>query len=916
MKARLFAVAVVAPTMLVAAAFTGKDSMALGTNAGRDGNSDRTVLIGSGAGAYMSGGDSNIVVGAAAALGSWGVKSSALIGHYAGRTASNLKGAVGIGDLALNNASDMSNTVAIGQRAMEGMWGANNAVLVGGGLPAFLRNEPYGIVNEYGNSPGGDELCDWTDINHQIVVRAHKYDTERGEHVGEFYIKPNLETSPENAPIYYKGGKLSLNADVAPEGLVFYDYTGTYAIASEGNYVQRDAYFSTAVYDVSITGRVSRLNPPDGIFTAENSFLSCSFSDGHWHMTGGYGRGYTLTGRIDGYPLPLDEVQEGDSEYEFPIPQSYIRDLDDDGWEHTNIYVRISKDTNGVATVKLGTSASWTFVTVTNLTGVVSPDICEVRLGNKINHNRHGEDAVATAKSAAEYTDSSGFRTKESKMLEYTFDLYLAPYGNDMYDGRSSDFPKRTIAGCYAAATTNATVCVFPGDYETISNEKTTSGSLFYPSYNLTFVAVGGKDRTSITGKYTSDGIAQNGYYHTLAFNNGPQRFIGFTIRRLSGWSKSESQAASSNNSPCMSCVVLEDCTVEDCDVCFWLSYGAFNTCAFADTVFRNISLDNYGTGNPPNVFIQCEFENCRVEVDSLENHIDNRHIRFFNTCEARSSLYSLPPVLDTEYASRSCTFWDCTFVWDYNPAYRQRVTPGSCSNCYFCVGTSYSSEDGECNVFASSWTNTLLNEDFVPRSIECPAVRTGGQMDAGWRQSGLGELKNVAYNDVVTVTNWNFTTELLPGKTLFRTEKTDSLAVWHYVGPEDGGGDPASTNDVTVAYAGDADSGEWTMTWINLTSDAGGPVAATNTAVLAGSAGWLGNPRLDFGGGYVFDRSGDASYTTRYGVVHENDFRSLSQAALESALGGCTFQLENGTFNVYTNGVKAGTLTFTPAVE
>lgn len=909
MKARLFAVAVVAPLVLAAANFAGKDSMALGTNAGLDGNSDRTVLIGSGAGAYMSGGDSNIVVGAAAALGSWGVKSSALIGHYAGRTASNLKGTVGIGDLALNNASDMSNTVAIGQRAMDGMWGANNAVLVGGGLPAFLRNEPYGIVNEYGNSPGGDELCDWTDINHQIVVRAHKYDTERGEHVGEFYIKPNLETSPENAPIYYKGGKLSLNADVAPEGLVFYDYTGTYAIASEGNYVQRDAYFSTAVYDVSITGRVSRLNPPDGIFTAKNSFLSCSFSDGHWHMTGGYGGGYDLTGRIDGYPLPLDEVQEGDSEYEFPIPQSYIRDLNDDGWEHTNIYVRISKDTNGVATVKLGTSASWTFVTVTNLTGVVSPDICEVRLGNKINHNRHGGDAVATAKSAAEYTDSSGFRTKESKMLEYTFDLYLAPYGNDMYDGRSSDFPKRTIAGCYAAATTNATVCVFPGDYETISNEKTTSGSLFYPSYNLTFVAVGGKDRTSITGKYTSDGIAQNGYLHTLAFNNGPQRFIGFTIRRLSGWSRSESQPGSGSNSPCMSCVVLEDCTVEDCDVRFWLSYGAFNTCAFADTTFRNIALHNHGSGNPPGVFIQCEFENCRIEVGELENHMANvNSIYFFEYCEARSSLFALPPVISSEKGNgaRKSTFEDCTFVWDYDPANKARVSPSYCTNCYFCVGTSYSAAGGSDNVFAPSWQNTMLDGDYVPSTIECPAVRTGWQNDAGWRQSGLGELKSVAYDDVVTVTNWNFTTELLPGATIPRTEKTDSSAVWHYVGLEEPN---TTTNDVTVAYDGGPDFGTWTLTWIRIDLDASGALSATtNTASLTGSAGWYDAPCLDFGGGYVFTRTGDMSYMTRYGALHEND--------LEAALGGCTFKFENGAFGVYTNGVKAGTLTFTPAAE
>lgn len=92
---------------------SGVDSLAIGNLAGKDGSANRTVVIGSGAGAYMTGGDSNLFVGAAAGLRTKNVKSSVGLGHYAMRGATNLTRCVGIGDLAFKEAKDISDATWI-----------------------------------------------------------------------------------------------------------------------------------------------------------------------------------------------------------------------------------------------------------------------------------------------------------------------------------------------------------------------------------------------------------------------------------------------------------------------------------------------------------------------------------------------------------------------------------------------------------------------------------------------------------------------------------------------------------------------------------------------------------------------------------------------------------------------------------
>ena len=139
------------------------------------------------------------------------------------------------------------------------------------------------------------------------------------------------------------------------------------------------------------------------------------------------------------------------------------------------------------------------------------------------------------------------------------FDFYLSEGGNDDHDGKTPQTAKRTLMGLYTS-NTNATgrVCVFAGDYAPISNERAAGATMdmFNPNGNaFTFIAVEGKERTTITGVYENPDGFDDGRYHTRAFMSGPQRFEGFPFRNLSGWRKySDRTGAAGGSAPMASC--------------------------------------------------------------------------------------------------------------------------------------------------------------------------------------------------------------------------------------------------------------------------------------------------------------------------------------------------------------------------
>ena len=350
-----------------------------------------------------------------------------------------------------------------------------------------------------------------------------------------------------------------------------------------------------------------------------------------------------------------------------------------------------------------------------------------------------------------------------------SFDLYLSERGDDRNDGRSPAAPKRTIHGCYLAATNDGVrVAVFPGTYHTPSvtantNDLYTGGVVpynwFLPYTNrLEFTALGGAERTFITG----DGFTEMQYTtpstnawevstntSAFAFGAGYQVFDGFTVSRLAAsLPVLDVRSGNSTSTSAIACLVdFRNCVITGIESDYWLNWGAFNACRFTNTTLTNCSFTARQSSNPTCLFSGCEFDNARIFIADGEfaatNRWGNSRPRTFSGCSAKNSLFVLWNYDSAiEHTGSTTDFSDCTFVWDGELAEVGRVRTASATNCYFAVGTAQSATGGAGNAYAPAWTNTLLGADFAPDSLDCPAVRADGSPDAGWRKSGLGWQK------------------------------------------------------------------------------------------------------------------------------------------------------------------------------
>lgn len=353
---------------------------------------------------------------------------------------------------------------------------------------------------------------------------------------------------------------------------------------------------------------------------------------------------------------------------------------------------------------------------------------------------------LASASWAKQYIDSRIYHTSETKTLARTnFDLYMAPYGNDTAEG-NRDAPKLTFEGCIEAlGSDGGTVCVYPGVYRPISLVENEDGSILYaPTGNCRFVAIGGKETTSIIGIYTSTNGYDDGIRHTLAFSKGNQTFEGFTISKIGCYRKNKDTEGYISSAPALSCVTLKDCDIIDCKMRVSGCYGAFNTCYLDGVNISCITIDCYSNWYvDPEVFLNCAIINSSVTDCVFTNY--DYSILFGTATECYYSAFSLPKEINNEDGNMAnCKFEHCTFIWDTdnNVNALGRVSPLNAINCYFCVGTgAYSG--GTSNVF-SSVTNTYLSANLVPNNIDCPAVRGRNVRDAGWKDSGLGTLKEL----------------------------------------------------------------------------------------------------------------------------------------------------------------------------
>lgn len=334
------------------------------------------------------------------------------------------------------------------------------------------------------------------------------------------------------------------------------------------------------------------------------------------------------------------------------------------------------------------------------------------------------------------------------------YDMFLSENGNDANDGLSPRRAKKTIDGVYAAATNGMRIGVLPGSYLPPSNNDP-AGDLPYlisTSKLLEFVAIDGKGKTAIVGVYENDDGFNDGFHHTLAFESGPQTFRGFTIKNLGGWKKNIDSGTSKTVAPIASCVTFIDCAIEN-DIlrCFY-TFSGFNSCTFENTSITANKWCFTGINtNTDALFSGCGMYNCKVSIADVENVPRSDGMigmyRFFSAGEFRSSLFLLPPFKDEKErnASSKPIFEDCTIIFDVtldNRSYARFANTIS-TNCYFAIGDNEAHHIGTQSVYATSWTNTLLNAEYVAASIDCPAVHDDGRKDAGWKDSGLGWQKS-----------------------------------------------------------------------------------------------------------------------------------------------------------------------------
>lgn len=122
----------------------GADSTAIGNSAGKDAYANRTVVIGTGAGAFMYNCDSNLFIGAASGIAARNVKETSGVGHYSFRGVTNINACVGMGDNTFRGATGLTRCVGIGQGVFAGRKDAHDEVNINNQI----------VIGEWGGSGG------------------------------------------------------------------------------------------------------------------------------------------------------------------------------------------------------------------------------------------------------------------------------------------------------------------------------------------------------------------------------------------------------------------------------------------------------------------------------------------------------------------------------------------------------------------------------------------------------------------------------------------------------------------------------------------------------------------------------------------------------------------------------------------
>lgn len=334
-----------------------------------------------------------------------------------------------------------------------------------------------------------------------------------------------------------------------------------------------------------------------------------------------------------------------------------------------------------------------------------------------------------------------------------TYDLYLSPFGDDGNSGRSALEPKKTMWGCFLAATNDfESVCVFSGEYEPPSaeekplpNHPSSKGCFILPAHPLNFIAVEGKENTFIVGHPTNDN------YATLAFWQGYNYFKGFTVIGLH--TQVETHNTRSNKSrPILTLCDFEDCDFDLCEHGYSLGYAGIIQCNFTNCRFlRNRFFDWMDGGNHAGFFRYCNLNKTVItsDTDFSVNTNGSRSIWtiiFDDECKSRNCFFDFATAIPHQNERTSGAyswFYDCTFVSPLaSDGTFNRAARAYCTNCYFVVTNSLTG--GTDNIFVNR-DEAYIDSNGVPNDIRCQAIRTDGRDDCGWKNSGLALKKVVS---------------------------------------------------------------------------------------------------------------------------------------------------------------------------
>lgn len=362
-----------------------------------------------------------------------------------------------------------------------------------------------------------------------------------------------------------------------------------------------------------------------------------------------------------------------------------------------------------------------------------------------------------------QYVDSNLQDPAVIRALESSeYDLFMAPYGNDNYPG-TAVAPKASFEGCLAALNsankkTGAKIGVLPGFYTPITNPSSgTDDYLYTPEGGVCadFIAIAGKDRTIIRGLYTNTNGFNDGFIHSMAFASGHQKFKGFSFVNISGFAGEESPSEGylTAYAPAFSKVTLDDCHIL-CSkpIHYSATYSAFNDCIITNSIIEDAYLVcDAGNGNSA-VFSNCDIVDSLIRVKNWASS-GALYMHFFgNNVTASASAFDLPVQTTALTLSdpTGCSYINCTFrrLASGNAEFDEDRLAGlfpqtQASNCYFCVANASVATDQRDNVI-TSYADAYLNENLVPNSVQCPAVRSVFQRDAGWKDSGLGLAKSL----------------------------------------------------------------------------------------------------------------------------------------------------------------------------